>query len=163
MPIFDNKPEVRRGRPRTEKVREEARLIGNYLAAGYQPAEIRKELKLTVRQYKYRMSMLRKRAWDAKEVWPKFFAKLEARYRQFESIRQRAIKEGKLDTAMRAVENMKALDQSVINVGQDLGVYETKDKIVKHKVEGPTLSVFHEPPEKQDGDGFPVTSKPTVH
>lgn len=124
-------------------VREDCRKIGALLASGFSPADVREELKLSSRSYKLRMAMIRRRAYNHVDVFPRFMAKVETRYRQLEAIRQRAITLGKLDTALRAIEDMRRLDREIIEVGAELGVYQTQPKQVNHLFEAPTLGMFH--------------------
>lgn len=124
-------------------IRDDARKVGALLASGFPLDEIRSEMKLSRRQLMARLSMLRRRAKDVGDTWPKFVAKIEARYRQYEGIRQRAIQQNKLDTALRAIENMTRLDAQLVEVGQALGIYEkVADKHI-HTIENPTLGMFH--------------------
>jgi len=139
------------GRPPLKEVRDDCRTISALLASGFSPTEIRQEMKLTSRQYKYRMRLMRIRSYDAKEVWPKYVAKAETRYRQYEHIRQRALAKNDLGTALRAVESLKKLDIEVIQVGQDLGQYEREARKSELTVKtAPTLGMFHDPPPKEE-------------
>jgi len=157
------------GRPTAAETRDECRRIAALLASGFGPADIRKELNLTERQYKYRMKLLRQRSHDAKEVWPKYVAKVDTRYRQFEVIRQKALAGNDLNAAMRAIENLRRLDLEVIQVGQELGEYERQARKSELTINAPTLGMFHDKPpevegrEKAKAEKAAESEKPTVH
>jgi len=156
-------PGRKRGRPPQEEVRADCRRISSFLASGFSPGEIRHEMKLTLRQYRYRMRLMRIRSYDAKEVWPKYIAKAETRYRQYEGIRQKALQKNDLGTALRAVESLKRLDLEVIQVGQDLGQYEKEARKSEVLVRNaPTLGMFHEAHPEEDGV-TPEKVDPTLH
>lgn len=112
------------------------------LAAGFSPQEIRYELKLSARQYKYRVSLLRQKSADAPHVWANYRAKIDVRYAQLESIRQKADEEGKLDVARKAVSDMNKLDREIIEVGQMLGAYKKTPDVVELK--SPSLGILHD-------------------
>ena len=143
-----NKIQRKRGRPASSEIRDECRRISALLSSGFGPAEIRKELGLTERQYKYRMKLLRQRSHDASEVWPKYVAKVDTRYRQFEAIRQKALQKNDLNSAMRAIENMRRLDIEVIQVGQELGEYDRQARKSEVTISAPSLGLFHTAPEE---------------
>lgn len=134
---------MRVGAPTITEQYDDVKKIGALLATGFTLDQIRVELKLTRRQLFSRLALMRRRSKDANDVWPKFLAKMEVRYRQFEGIRQRAIQAGKLDAALRAIENMVRLDREIVAVGQELGVYDQVAKETKVTFENPTLGMFH--------------------
>jgi hypothetical protein len=140
-----NRPTKRkRGRQPVVEVREEMRKIASLLSAGFSPQEIKAELSLSNRQYRYRMDLIRSRSHDAPHVWSKYQAKVETRYRQLEQIRQMALRDEKLDVARRAIENMVRLDKEIIDVGQALGAYEKQAQKHEHSIVAPTLGMFHD-------------------
>lgn len=131
-------------RPPDKSVREDVRKIISLLAAGFSPFEIRTHLGLSQRQLEYRMEVLRNKAADSNDVWPKYHAKSEQRMRHLEQIRQAAMDQDKLDVARRAVENMVRLDKEIVDVGQSLGAYKIAPKRVDVEISAPTLGMFHD-------------------
>lgn len=131
-------------KPTIKSVREDVRKIISLLAAGFSPFEIRNHLGLSQRQLDYRMDVLRNKAADSRDVWPKYHAKAEQRMRHLEQIRQAAMDQDKLDVARRAVENMVRLDKEIVDVGQSLGAYKTAPKRVDVEISAPTLGMFHD-------------------
>lgn len=128
-----------RGMART--TREDVRRIIALIAAGYSPVEIRHDMGLTRRQWEYRVTKMHTQSNDAKEAWPKYLGKSQMRYRQFESLRQEAMDDGKLDIARKAISDMARLDKEIIEVGQLMGRYERATS--KVEITGPTMSLFH--------------------
>jgi hypothetical protein len=132
------------GRPSNQELREDIRRINALLASGFSPGDIRDQLKFTKRQYQYRMSLQRARANDSSDVFSKYMGKVEARYRQLEGIRQKAVQQNKLDTALRAIEDMRRLDAEIVQVGTDLGHYKPAPPKHDPSVAAPTLGMFHD-------------------
>lgn len=133
----------RPGKPSPADIREDIRNISALLSAGFSLQEIKSHLKLTERQLKWRMTAMRKMSRDYTDVWAKFQARSDTRYRHLEAIRASAMTDGKLDVARRAIENMARIDKQVVEVGQTLGEYKTAAKEIKHEHKVPTLGMFH--------------------
>lgn len=146
------------GRPITPEIIADAQEIGSYLAAGYKPRDIRTKMNLTKRQWTWRMRHLRQNSNDAMDVWTHHSAKTDVRYRQLESIRQQALAQQKpsLDVARRCISDMMRLDQQLIEVGQELGVYKKVPKRVELTVTNPSLDILYDiditDAEIDDGD-----------
>lgn len=134
------------GRPVTKEIVDQCREITSYLAAGSRPKEIRQKMGLSKRQWHWRMRHIRRNSQDATDIWAIHSAKTDARYRQLEFIRQKALTQPKpaLDVARRAISDMIRLDKDLIEVGQELGVYKKMPKKIELEVTNPSLDMIYE-------------------
>ena len=101
--------------------------VGSMLARGWEPAIIRRSLKISRRQYDRAMNEILAATDDRLTVFAKFKASNASHLRQLAAIRQRALamKPPALLAAIRATLAMKEVHASSVAVGQSLGHYRS--------------------------------------